>query len=265
LSGKVYLKDALEFLEDYNIKLKEEVVNSVDFVYIDPPFGTNKDQSRGTYKYSDTMDFDELLAYLVKCFKGIHNILASDGSLFVHLDYRMVHYAKVELDKIFGRDNFKNEIIWAYDYGAKQKNRWPAKHDNILWYTKDVGKYTFHASLVPRIPYASKAWANTGRPRDMRGKLENDWWILTIVPTNSKEKTGYPTQKPISILKRLIEVHTNEGDLVLDCFGGAGTTAFVADSYQRDFILVDNNPQAIDVTRRRLEHSDCIFFDDDQK
>jgi site-specific DNA-methyltransferase (adenine-specific) len=163
-----------------------------------------------------------------------------------------VHYCKVLLDQIFGRDSFLNEIIWAYDYGARTKKKWPPKHDNILWYAKDPRCYTFNLDAVERIPYMAPGLV--GPEKAARGKTPTDTWWATIVPTNGREKTGYPTQKPLAILRRIILASSNPGDTVLDFFAGSGTTgaAVLEAGGERRFILVDSNPTAIEVMTRRF-------------
>ena len=243
-------------------------------VYVDPPFNTGRTQSRttlrtvrdddgdrtgfqgrryrtirlGTTAFKDS--FDDYMAYLAPRLEAGYRILAPDGSLFLHLDYREVHYAKVLLDGIFGRASFQNEIIWAYDYGARSKSRWPAKHDNILWYAKNPARFTFHFDEVDRIPYMAPRLV--GAEKAARGKTPTDVWWHTIVSPGGKEKTGYATQKPLGILERIVKVHTDPGDLVVDFFAGSGTTGEAAARLGRDFVLVDNNPEAIRIMARRL-------------
>jgi site-specific DNA-methyltransferase (adenine-specific) len=166
------------------------------------------------------------------------------------VDCREVHYVKVLLDSVFGRASFMNEIIWAYDYGGRSKNRWPAKHDNILWYAKDPKRYTFNYAAMPRIPYLAPGLV--GPEKAARGKTPTDVWWHTIVPTAGREKTGYPTQKPLGLLKRIVEVHSHPGDLLLDFFAGSGTFGEAAARAGRDFLLVDNNPEAVRIMSARL-------------
>jgi len=170
--------------------------------------------------------------------------------LYFNIDYREVHYCKILLDEIFGREAFLNEIIWAYDYGGRSKNRWPAKHDNILFYAKEPWEHIFNIDEIERIPYMAPSLV--GAEKASIGKLPTDVWWHTIVPTNSREKTGYPTQKPLGILRRIIHASSRPGDLVLDFFAGSGTTGVAAFELGRRFILVDNNPQAIEVMKRRF-------------
>lgn len=251
---------------------------SVDLIYIDPPFNTGKVQGRtqiktvqsgdessgdrtgfagrryttlkvGTRAYTDS--FDDYLAFLEPRLNEAYRLLTPTGSLYFHIDYREVHYCKILLDSIFGRDAFINEVIWAYDYGARTRKKWPPKHDNILWYAKDPQRYTFNVDAVDRIPYMAPGLV--GPEKAARGKLPTDTWWATIVPTNGKEKTGYPTQKPMSILRRIITASSNPGDHVLDFFAGSGTTGAVCLELGRCFTLIDNNPQAIEVMAKRFE------------
>ena len=243
-------------------------------IYIDPPFNTGKVQARtrlktvrdeagdrtgfqgqryrsiklGEQSYADI--FSDYLAFLEPRLKEAHRLLTPDGSLFFHIDYREVHYCKVLLDQIFGRESFINEIIWAYDYGARATRRWSPKHDNILWYAKNPKNYTYRYDDIDRIPYMAPGLV--GPEKAARGKTPTDTWWHTIVSPNGKEKTGYPTQKPLAILSRIIRVHTNPGDAVLDFFAGSGTTGEAALRLGRRATLVDNNPQAMEVMARRL-------------
>lgn len=245
-------------------------------VYVDPPFNTGKRQAlRRTRKvrdddgahvgfhgaryrtevvtemsFSDAFAEDEFLGFLEPRLREAKRLLTPDGSLFLHLDYREVHYAKVLCDQVFGRDSFINEIVWAYDYGAKPRNRWPAKHDNILWYAVDPDAYVFRHEDVDRVPYMAP---NLVTPeKAARGKVPTDVWWQTIVPTNSRERTGYPTQKPLKLLERIVRVHSDPGDLVLDFFAGSGTTGEAAARLGRRALLVDCNPEALRVMERRL-------------
>ena len=247
---------------------------SVDLIYIDPPFNTGKIQRRtrirarrdehgdrvgfqGRRYHTEVLEsgsfsdsFDEFLWYLEPRFVEAKRILSAHGSFFLHIDYREVHYCKVLLDQIFGRECFQNEIIWAYDYGGRTKKRWPAKHDNILWYVHDPNKYTFNYEEMDRIPYLAPDLV--GREKAARGKTPTDVWWHTIVPTQGREKTRYPTQKPLGVLNRLIKVHTHPGDLVMDFFAGSGTLGEAAVRLGRDFLLIDSNPEAVEVMSERL-------------
>jgi site-specific DNA-methyltransferase (adenine-specific) len=277
--GRIYFAENLEVLRT----LPSE---SVDLIYIDPPFNTGKVQQRtqiktvrssqgdrvgfqgrryesvviGTKRFADM--FDDYLAFLEPRLAEAHRVLAPRGSLYFHIDYREVHYCKVLLDQIFGRECFLNEIIWAYDYGGRPRNRWPPKHDNILLYVKDPSKYVFNADAIERIPYMAPGLV--GPEKAARGKLPTDTWWHTIVPTNSAEKTGYPTQKPLGILRRIVMASSRPGALVLDFFAGSGTTGAAAFECGRRFILVDNNPEALEVMARRfdgVEGIEWIGFD----
>ncbi|HRN51615.1 MAG TPA: site-specific DNA-methyltransferase, partial [Anaerolineales bacterium] len=246
----------------------------VNLIYIDPPFNTGKRQARkqlrtarsadgdrvgfGGQRYSTTVlgsrafqdAFGDYMAFLEPRLREAYRVLAADGSFYFHVDYREVHYCKILLDEIFGRQNFLNEIIWAYDYGGRAKNRWPAKHDNILLYAKDHKKYTFNVEDIERIPYMAPSLA--GEAKAARGKLPTDTWWHTIVSPTGKEKTGYPTQKPLGILRRVLTASSNPGDLVLDFFAGSGTTGAAALELGRRFLLVDSNKEAIDVMKARF-------------
>ena len=202
--------------------------------------------------------FDDFLGFLRPRLVEAHRVLARTGSLFLHIDYREAHYCKVMLDEIFdfkgkgsGRACFQNEIIWAYDYGARATKRWPAKHDNILWYTKDPERYTFHLGESDRIPYMAPGLV--GAEKAARGKTPTDVWWHTIVSPTGKEKTGYATQKPLGILERIVRVHSNPGDLVLDFFAGSGTTGAAAARHGRAFCMVDESAEAIAVMEKRLQ------------
>ncbi|WP_106395513.1 site-specific DNA-methyltransferase [Enhygromyxa salina] len=244
-------------------------------IYIDPPFNTGKAQTRTKLRtrrvpeggdrtgfagarYETTVlgrksfddSFDDFLVFLEPRLREAHRLLADDGSLFVHLDYREVHYAKVLLDTIFGRDAFINEIIWAYDFGARTKKRWSAKHDNILWYAKDPSRYVFNFDAMDRIPYMAPGLV--GPKKAARGKTPTDVWWHTIVSPTGKEKTGYPTQKPLGILRRIVAVHSEVGDELLDFFAGSGSFGEAALAAGRSATLIDANPEAIEVINRRL-------------
>jgi site-specific DNA-methyltransferase (adenine-specific) len=245
-------------------------------IYLDPPFNTGRAQVRRsmrtvrsaegnrvgfrgqTYEnvrgrvsaYDDV--FGDYWAYLEPRLEQLWRLLADDGTLYLHLDYREVHYAKVLLDALFGRDCFLNEIIWAYDFGARTKRRWPAKHDNILVYVKDPANYVFDAEAVDREPYMAPGLV--GPDKAALGKLPTDVWWHTIVSPTGREKTGYPTQKPEGVLRRIVQASSRPGDWVLDCFAGSGTLGAVARSLGRRFVLVDSNPEAVIVMRTRLGH-----------
>jgi site-specific DNA-methyltransferase (adenine-specific) len=247
---------------------------SFRLIYLDPPFNTGRTQSRQTistkqteggsrvgfkgqtyatvkgtlYSYND--DFADYWDFLEPRLEEAWRLLAPNGTLYLHLDYREVHYAKVALDALFGRDCFLNEIIWAYDYGAKSGSRWPAKHDTILVYVKDPKNYYFDNATVDREPYMAPGLVTAEKVA--RGKLPTDVWWHTIVGTNGRERTGYATQKPEGILRRIIQASSAPGDWVLDFFAGSGTTASVARQLDRRFVAVDANPDAVEIMRKRL-------------
>ena len=204
--------------------------------------------SLGSQEYADV--FDDYLAFLKPRLIETFRVLKADGTLYFHIDYREVHYCKILLDHVFGRESFLNEIIWAYDYGARTKKKWPPKHDNILVYVKDPDHYTFNVNEIDRIPYMAPGLV--GPKKAALGKLPTDTWWHTIVPTNGKERTGYPTQKPLGIMDRIVRASSNPGDLVLDFFAGSGTTGESCLKLGRQFILVDNNIQALETMARRF-------------
>ena len=234
--------------------LKKLPSASVDLIYIDPPFNTGHRQERRmseervAYGYEDS--FDDYIAFLRPRIIEAYRILKPTGSFFFHIDYREVHYCKVMIDTIFGRRCFKNEIIWAYDYGARSKTRWSAKHDNILWYVKSPKEYVFNYEEIDRIPYMAPSLVSPEKAA--RGKTVTDVWWHTIVSPTGKEKTGYPTQKPRGIIDRIVKVHSRPGDVVLDFFAGSGTVGESAISLGRKAILMDCNPEAIQVMKKRF-------------
>lgn len=266
-SIRIYEADNLALLPTFES-------GSFQLIYIDPPFNTGKVQTKfelrntrdeqgdragfkgATYRteklgeksYLDI--FDDYMNFLRPRLEEAHRLLSKDGSFFLHLDYREVHYAKIELDRIFGRNAFMNEIIWAYDYGARSKKKWPSKHDTILWYAKNPERYTYHFDEIDRIPYMAPSLVT--EEKAARGKTPTDVWWHTIVSPTGREKTGYPTQKPLGILNRIIRVHSNPGDQVLDFFAGSGTTGEAAIRNGRNAVLVDCNEEAIRVMNNRF-------------
>lgn len=257
---------------------------SFQLIYIDPPFNTGKVQERKTLRTTRAHDgdrtgfqgkkykttevsrlgyldaFDDYLGFIGPKLEEAHRLLREDGTLYFHIDPRESHYCKVLLDNIFGRDCFLNEVIWAYDYGGRARDRWPQKHDTLLVYAKCVGRHFFDQDAIERIPYMAPGLVSAEK-RD-RGKLPTDVWWHTIVPTNGREKTGYPNQKPEGILRRVIQASSAPGERVLDFFAGSGTTGAVARALDRRFVVVDNNLEAIRVMRRRLGRLDVHYVDD---
>ena len=275
MSLEIYFGDCLDITSGFQ-------AGSFDLIYLDPPFNTGKVQSRkrlktvrdeqgdrtgfqgkryktqvlGELSFNDS--FDDFLGFLEPRLREAYRLLSPRGSLFLHMDYRESHYCKLQLDHIFGRASFKNEIIWAYDYGARSRKRWPAKHDNLFWYAKDPDRYTYRYDDMDRIPYMAPGLV--GPKKAARGKTPTDVWWQTIVSPNGKEKTGYPTQKPVAILKRIVRVHSNPGEKVLDFFAGSGTTGEAAIGSGRKAVLIDNNPEAIRVMTHRLEFADPVII-----
>jgi site-specific DNA-methyltransferase (adenine-specific) len=275
------LKNTLYFGDNLGI-LKTLDSESAQLIYIDPPFNTGRTQTRGTttttrneesnrvgfkgqrydivketvLSYDD--EFEDFWSFLEPRLEEAWRLLNETGTLYLHLDYREAHYAKVLLDALFGRECFLNEIIWAYDYGGKSKNKWPSKHDTILVYVKNPAKYYFNSTEVDREPYMAPGLVTPEKVE--LGKLPTDVWWHTIVSPTGKEKTGYPTQKPKGILRRVIQASSKPGDLVLDFFAGSGTTGAVAAELGRKFILIDQNPESIEVITSRL-NADGVAFE----
>ncbi|HUA73413.1 MAG TPA: site-specific DNA-methyltransferase [Solirubrobacteraceae bacterium] len=247
---------------------------SFQMIYLDPPFNTGRAQVRKTLsvvgdeqgdrvgfqgrRYRTRMlaessyrdAFEDYLGFLAPRLEQARRLLREDGTLYFHIDYREAHHCKLLLDEVFGRECFLNELIWAYDYGARAKRRWPAKHDTIFVYVKDPGAYFFDSAEVDREPYMAPGLVSAEKAA--RGKLPTDVWWHTIVPTNGSEKTGYPTQKPEGIVRRMVQASTRPGDWCLDFFAGSGTLGAVAAQLGRHYVLIDSNPEAVRVMRRRL-------------
>ena len=261
--------------------LKSIPSESIQLIYVDPPFNTGRVQSRGSSKTTRTEtgnrigfkgqryeivketilsyddEFKDYWGFLEPRLEEAWRLLNETGTLYLHLDYREAHYAKVLLDALFGRECFLNEIIWAYDYGGKAKSRWPSKHDTILVYVKNPDKYYFNNESVDREPYMAPGLVTPEKVA--KGKLPTDVWWHTIVSPTGKEKTGYPTQKPLGILRRVIQASSKEGDLVLDFFAGSGTTGAAAAELGRNFILIDQNPESIEVMKQRFKKLNVSF------
>lgn len=258
---------------------------SFQLIYIDPPFNTGGPQKRSTARsernavdanrngfggrrynlveehrmtYLDA--YDDYPSFIAPRLEQAHRLLSDSGTLYFHIDWRESHYCKVLLDQIFGRDCFLNEVIWAYDYGGRAKHRWPAKHDTILVYVKTPGAHYFDQDSIERIPYMAPELVTPEKAT--RGKLPTDVWWHTIVPTKGREKTGYPNQKPEGVLRRVILPSSRPGDLVLDFFAGSGTTGAVAQRLGRRFVLVDSNPEAVEVMRLRLGTDTVTYIEE---
>ncbi len=258
-------------------------------IYIDPPFNVGRKHTGGRIKtiasdtgtregfggktydviekhtgssYDDS--FDDFESFLMPRIEASLHCLTDDGSIFVHLDYREVHYIKVAIDKLLGRDHFVNEIIWAYDFGGRSKTKYSAKHDTVLWYCKDPTNYVFNFDALERIPYLAPALV--GAEKAERGKTITDCIWHTIAPTNGSERTGYPTQKPLGLMNIFIKTHTAPNDVVLDYFAGSGTTLHAAANNGRSFVGIDQNPEACKIMAKRLEkyNPECIGFDREQ-
>jgi len=271
---EIVLDDDLVIAADNALVLDKLPAAAFDLIYLDPPFNTGRAQSRRTLsvaadpnggqvgfggrRYTSQLlrslsyddEFADYLAFLHPRLQRIRMLLAPHGTLYFHIDCREAHYCKLLLDEIFGRDAFLNEIIWAYDYGAKPRRRWPAKHDTILVYVRTPGGHHFDADAVEREPYMAPGLVSADKAA--RGKRPTDVWFHTIVPTNGREKTGYPTQKPEGVLRRLVAASSRPGGWCLDPFAGSGTLGAVCQALGRRFVLVDESPVAIEVMRTRL-------------
>jgi site-specific DNA-methyltransferase (adenine-specific) len=273
-SEPIALEDDLIVEGENAIALAKLPEGTFDLIYVDPPFNTGRAQARrtlsvvadaegdrvgfggrryssrllGRLSYADA--FGDYLGFLEPRLVRARELLAPHGTLYFHIDYREAHYCKLLLDEIFGRDAFLNELIWSYDYGAKPRRRWPAKHDTILVYARTPGGHHFDADAVEREPYMAPGLVSAEKAA--RGKRPTDVWFHTIVPTNGREKTGYPTQKPEGVLRRIVAASSRQGGWCLDPFAGSGTLGAVCQQLDRRFVLIDDNPVAIDVMRRRL-------------
>jgi site-specific DNA-methyltransferase (adenine-specific) len=263
---EIYNKDNLEVLKTFKDK-------TFNLIYVDPPFNTSNIQKRTRSKngvkiqntsamsYNDK--FDDFIKWIRPRIEETKRILTDNGSFFIHMDYREIHYVKILCDEIFGRENFINEIIWTYDFGVRQKKKWATKHENILWYAKDHKNYIFNYNDIDRVPYKApglvRNTAKNAEAKIKRGKTVTDSWTdVGIVHTLSKEKTSYPTQKPLKLLERIVKVHSNPGDKLLDYFAGAGSFGEAAIKHNRDCVLIDNNPQALQVMKKRFPQNSII-------
>ncbi|MBV9194785.1 MAG: site-specific DNA-methyltransferase [Solirubrobacterales bacterium] len=268
------LNDDLVLLGDNALALSALPAGAFDLIYMDPPFNTGRVQARHTLtvaaddrggrvgfagrryrsrllqslSYDDA--FADYLEFLEPRLVQARSLLAEHGTLYFHIDYREAHYCKLLLDEVFGRDAFLNELIWTYDYGAKPRRRWPAKHDTILVYVRRPGAHHFDADAVEREPYMAPTLVTAAKAA--RGKRPTDVWFHTIVPTSGREKTGYPTQKPEGVLRRMVAASSRPGGWCLDPFAGSGTLGAVCGRLGRRYVLVDVNPVAVEVMRERL-------------
>ncbi len=278
---RLTLDDDLVIAGDNLSVLERLPVGTFDLVYLDPPFNTGRAQRRerlevtrapdaegpgartgfGGHRYRSRLlqslsyddAFGDYLAFLEPRLRRARELLAPHGSLYFHIDYREAHYCKLLLDEIFGREAFLNELIWAYDYGAKPRRRWPAKHDTILVYVRQPGAHHFDCDAVEREPYMAPGLVSAEKAA--RGKRPTDVWFHTIVPTNGREKTGYPTQKPEGVLRRIVAASSRPGGWCLDPFAGSGTLGAVCQGLGRRFVLIDSSPTAVDIMRERLGRS----------
>jgi site-specific DNA-methyltransferase (adenine-specific) len=279
---QIELEDDLVIAGDNLPVLDRLPAAAFDLIYMDPPFNTGRTQARDTLAVERDLDgdrtgfggrryssrllqslayddsFGDYLGFLAPRLTTARELLAPHGTLYFHIDYREAHYCKLLLDEIFGRDAFLNELIWAYDYGAKPRRRWPAKHDTILVYVRTPGGHHFDADAVEREPYMAPGLVTPEKAA--RGKRPTDVWFHTIVPTNGREKTGYPTQKPEGVLRRIVAASCRPGGWCLDPFAGSGTLGAVCAALGRRFVLIDSNPVAVDVMRKRLGGAQTRFW-----
>jgi site-specific DNA-methyltransferase (adenine-specific) len=277
---RIVLDDDLVIEDDNAHALAQLPAGRFDLIYMDPPFNTGRAQSRATLsvvadeggdrtgfagrRYRSTLlrslsyddAFADYLGFLAPRLARARELLAPHGTLYFHIDYREAHYCKLLLDELFGRDAFLNELIWAYDYGAKPRRRWPAKHDTILVYVRTPGGHHFDADAVEREPYMAPGLVSAEKAA--RGKRPTDVWFHTIVPTTGREKTGYPTQKPEGVLRRMVAASSRPGGWCLDPFAGSGTLGAVCRQLRRRFVLIDDNPVAIETIRNRLGDDDQL-------
>jgi site-specific DNA-methyltransferase (adenine-specific) len=270
----IVLDDDLLIAGDNRAPMERLPAGCFDLIYMDPPFNTGRAQARRTLaavadpagdrvgfqgrryrsELLQTLSFEDgfadYLAFLTPRLHRARELLAEHGTLYFHIDYREAHYCKLLLDEVFGRDAFLNELIWAYDYGAKPRRRWPAKHDTILVYVRTPGGHHFDAEAVEREPYMAPGLVSAEKAR--RGKRPTDVWFHTIVPTTGREKTGYPTQKPEGVLRRIVAASSRPEGWCLDPFAGSGTLGAVCRQLGRRFVLIDESPAATEIIRGRL-------------
>ncbi len=281
---KIVLEHDLVLAADNAEVLGRLPTEAFDLVYMDPPFNTGRAQTRETIsvqraqdgdrigfggrRYSSrllqTLSYDDAFAdylgFLEPRLRAARALLAPHGTLYFHIDYREAHYCKLLLDEVFGRDAFLNELIWAYDYGAKPRRRWPAKHDTILVYVRTPGAHHYDADAVEREPYMAPGLVSAEKAT--RGKRPTDVWFHTIVPTNGRERTGYPSQKPEGVLRRIVAASSRPGGWCLDPFAGSGTLGAVCRDLGRHFVLIDSSPVAIEVMRKRLRQDQQLRLAD---
>lgn len=265
-SGEVRLCSAAELLDATGDA-------TVDMIYTDPPFGTGDMQTMSRKRAGKTVSkihysdkYTNYMEFLEPHLWAMHRVLKETGTMYLHMDWRWVHYAKVKCDEIFGYDNFLNEVVWSYNFGGRGKDRFPQKHDTILVYTKKLGKHTFNWNDIDRIPYTAPELQYVGRSKEeaesriAAGQVPTDVWNMSIVGTASRERLGYPNQKPRRLIERAIVASSNPGDLVMDPFAGSGTTGAAAAARGRSFVLCDSNRAALQVMRSRFKDLENVVF-----
>jgi site-specific DNA-methyltransferase (adenine-specific) len=236
---------------------------SVDLVYIDPPFYTGHNFDTFTDKW---LSMDTYVRWLAMRLRECYDAMAPTSSIYVHLDWHAVHYVKVEMDKIFGMDNFRNEIAWCYRKWSVAQSQFARNHDTILFYTKS-DKNTFNTLHVPLSESTLKRWkgkkqnktagtdgklVDAGASGKSEGSAMPDWWEVPVIAPVAKERLGYPTQKPEALLERIIKASSNPGDLILDPMCGCGTALVVANKLERRYVGIDLSEEAINLSARRL-------------
>ena len=266
--NKLHIGDNLEIMKSMGY-------NTIDLIYLDPPFNSNKFYSSKGFSFNDRWKEDDYLTFMRQRLIIMRRLLKETGSIYLHCDPTASHYLKIMMDEIFGIKNFRNEIVWCYKGPSPIKNRFPKKHDIVFYYTK-TDKRVFNCDVV-RVPYteskekAMKRWAHTksgiftkdnfsereNKIKDLferGGKIIEDWWSDIgaggHIPKN--ELVGYPTQKPKKLLERIIKASSNEGDIVMDPFCGSGTTCVVAKQLNRQYIGIDLSDKAIELTKQRM-------------
>lgn len=272
-----------EILQGDNLILMQQLIDAgveVDLVYIDPPYGIKVDEKFGMLAWKDVFEpknrVDEIINIELLCSKGecnylrwlyprlvlLKELLSERGSIYLHIDWHAGHYVKLIMDDIFGKENFRNEIVWCYRQGGRSQSNYSQKHDTIYWYSKSNSQWVFNGDSV-RVPYEGTGGYQTSgkgvvingkvyKPNEL-GKIPEDWWDIPAIPPMSMERIGYATQKPEALLERIIKGSSNEDSIVLDVFGGSGTTAAVAERLGRRWIIIDNNPEAIEIITKRIK------------
>lgn len=274
--------------------LRERFRNSIKLIYIDPPYNTGND----SFGYNDSFNHSTWLTFMKNRLEVAKELLTEDGNIFINLDWNEVHYCKVLMDTIFGRDKFRNEIVWCYNGpGSPKMRQLNRKHDTILWYSKSVDNWVFNGDDVRMESdvhvggFNGEMGKETSADYTEKGKIPEDWWeivynqsdleselrtyykegyvnnnadwfkaaVAARIRVDGKKRTGYLTEKPYKLIERIIKMASNEGDIVLDFFAGSGTTGFVANYLHRRFILVEQLDSTINLLKERFIEEDTIL------